>query len=166
MYHIGDCVVYPMHGAGIIENIETKEILGKMQSYYIMRIPIGNLKVMIPLANAEDIGIRDVIDRNAAQNVIKNFRNVKIDFVQNWNKRLRENMVRIKSGDIMEVAAVVKSLMLRERQKGLSTGEKKLLNNAKQIMISEIVVATGSHHTEIENELSVMIDEELSEQTK
>ena len=166
MYHIGDCVVYPMHGAGIIENIETKEILGKMQSYYIMRIPIGNLKVMIPLANAEDIGIRDVIDRNAAQNVIKNFRNVEIDFVQNWNKRLRENMVRIKSGDIMEVAAVVKSLMLRERQKGLSTGEKKLLNNAKQIMISEIVVATGSHHTEIENELSVMIDEELSEQTK
>ena len=166
MYHIGDCVVYPMHGAGIIENIETKEILGKMQSYYIMRIPIGNLKVMIPLANAEDIGIRDVSDRNAAQNVIKNFRNVKIDFVQNWNKRLRENMVRIKSGDIMEVAAVVKSLMLRERQKGLSTGENKLLNNAKQIMISEIVVATGSHHTEIENELSVMIDEELSEQTK
>ena len=135
MYKIGDSVVYPMHGAGVIEGIENKEVLGKTQSYYVMRMPIGDIKVMVPMDTAAQIGMRDVIDKSIAQNVLREFRTVQTDVIQNWSKRFRENMVKIKSGDIFEVAAVVKSLMLRDRQKGLSTGEKKMLSNAKQILI-------------------------------
>ena len=162
MYKIGDSVVYPMHGAGIIEDIEIKEVLGKEQSYYVVRMPIGDMKVMVPMDNAAGVGMRDVIEKAEAERVLKAFRTVETDVIQNWNKRFRENMVRIKSGDIFEVAAVVKSLMLRDREKGLSTGERKMLSNAKQILISEIVVATGDNHETIENRLIGMIDEELA----
>ena len=162
MYKIGDSVVYPMHGAGIIEDIEIKEVLGKEQSYYVVRMPIGDMKVMVPMDNAAGVGMRDVIEKAEAERVLKAFRTVETDVIQNWNKRFRENMVRIKSGDIFEVAAVVKSLMLRDREKGLSTGERKMLSNAKQILISEIVVATGDNHETIENRLIEMIDEELA----
>lgn len=161
MYNIGDSVVYPTHGAGVIEDIEVKEVLGKEQSYYVMRIPIGDMKVMIPMANAKEIGMRDVIDKDKAEEVMRAFRSVETDVIQNWSKRFRDNMVRIKSGNIFEVSAVVKSLMLRDRQKGLSTGERKMLSNAKQIMISEIVVATGNDRDSIEKRLSGMIDDEL-----
>ena len=162
MYKIGDSVVYPMHGAGIIEDIEVKEVLGKEQSYYVVRMPIGDMKVMVPMDNAAGVGMRDVIEKAEAEKVLTAFRTVETDVIQNWNKRFRENMVRIKSGDIFEVAAVVKSLMLRDREKGLSTGERKMLSNAKQILISEIVVATGDNHETIENRLVGMIDEELA----
>lgn len=162
MYKIGDSVVYPMHGAGIIEDIEIKEVLGKEQSYYVVRMPIGDMKVMVPMDNAAGVGMRDVIDQAEAEKVLCAFRTVETDVIQNWNKRFRENMVKIKSGDIFEVSAVVKSLMLRDRQKGLSTGERKMLSNAKQILISEIVVATGVAHNEIEDRLYGMVDEELA----
>lgn len=163
MYKIGDSVVYPMHGAGVIEDIEQKEILGKMQSYYVMRMPIGDMKVMVPMDNAAEIGMRDVICKAQAEKVLESFRTSETDVIQNWSKRFRDNMGRIKSGDIFEVSSVVKSLMLRDRQKGLSTGERKMLSNAKQILISEIVVATGITHDEIEQRLANMIDEELSQ---
>ncbi len=163
MYKIGDSVVYPMHGAGIIEDIEQKEVLGKQQSYYVLRMPIGDMKVMIPMDNATGVGMRDVICREKALKVLEEFRFVETDVIQNWSKRFRENMVRIKSGDVFEVAAVVKSLMLRDRQKGLSTGERKMLSNAKQILISEIVVATGSDHASIEAQLCDMVEEELAQ---
>ena len=162
MYKIGDSVVYPMHGAGVIEDIEQKEILGKMQSYYVMRMPIGDMKVMVPMENAAGVGMRDVIEKAQAEKVLEAFRTVETDVIQNWNKRFRENMVKIKSGDIFEVAAVVKSLMLRDRQKGLSTGERKMLSNAKQILIIEIVVAMGVEHSSIEDRLYGMVDEELA----
>lgn len=163
MYKIGDSVVYPMHGAGIIEDIEQKEILGKQQSYYVIRMPIGDMKVMVPTENAQGVGVRDVIGKKDAEKVMQAFRESETDVIQNWNKRFRENMVKIKSGDIYEVAAVVKSLMLRDREKGLSTGERKMLSNAKQILISEIVVATGIEHGSIEEKLYNMVDEELSQ---
>ena len=163
MYQIGDSVVYPMHGAGVIEDIEQKEILGKMQSYYVMRMPIGDMKVMVPMDNAVEIGMRDVICKAQAEKVLESFRTSETDVIQNWSKRFRDNMGRIKSGDIFEVCGVVKSLMLRDRQKGLSTGERKMLSNAKQILISEIVVATGVTHDEIEQRLTNMIDEEIGQ---
>ena len=164
MYKIGDSVVYPMHGAGIIEDIEVKEVLGQQHSYYVMRMPIGDIKVMVPMENAAEVGMRDVIGKSEAERVLKEFRNVQTDVIQNWNKRFRDNMVKIKSGNIFEVCEVVKCLMLRDREKGLSTGERKMLSNAKQILISEIVVATGGDHSAIEQSLNNMIDEELSAQ--
>ncbi len=163
MYNIGDCVVYPMHGAGIIEDIEIKEILGTKQSYYVVRMPINDMRVMVPQKNAKEVGIRDVIEKEVALEVLSSFRTVHMDIIQNWSKRFRDNMERIKSGDIFEVAAVVKSLMLREKQKGLSSGEHKMLSNARQILVSEIVVATGSNRENIEKQLCDMIEEELCE---
>ena len=161
MYNIGDSVVYPTHGAGVIEGIEQKEVLGKMQSYYVMHIPIGDMRVMVPMENAAEIGVRDVIDKETAEKVLASFRTSEMDIIQNWSKRFRDNMEKIKSGDLYEVCAVIKSLMLRDRQKGLSTGERKMLSNAKQILISEIVVAMQTSRDYIENKLKEMLDDEM-----
>ncbi len=166
MYNIGDCVVYPMHGAGVIEDIEIKEVLGISQSYYVLRMPINDMRVMIPQKNAQEVGIRDVIEKEVAEEVLTSFRSAEMDIIQNWSKRFRDNMERIKSGNIFEVAGVVKSLMLRDKQKGLSSGEHKMLSNAKQIMISEIVVATGDNREDIENKLCNMITQELEVTTE
>lgn len=151
MFNVGDKIVYPMHGAGIIESIEEKEILGEKQNYYIVRIPYGDMKVMIPIKNVDDIGIREVIDSKDVDKVISILKNENVSQVSNWNKRYRENMSRIKSGDIFEVADVVRMLMIRDKEKGLSTGERKMLNNAKQILISELVLVKGMDKDEIEN---------------
>ncbi|SHJ36549.1 transcriptional regulator, CarD family [Geosporobacter subterraneus DSM 17957] len=143
MFNIGDKVVYPMHGAGIIEAIEEKEILGKKRKYYIMKMPLGDMKVMIPLDTVEDIGIREIISLSEVDQVIAVLSDDISKMPKNWNRRYRANMDRIKSGDIYEVAEVVRNLMLRDREKGLSTGERKMLSNAKQILVSEIVLARG-----------------------
>ena len=160
-YNIGDAIVYPMHGAGVIEGIEEKEVLGSLREYYIMRMPYGDMKVMIPLNNLEGIGIRDVISGAEADEVLESFVSVEIAVNANWNKRFRENMVKIKSGNIYEVGAVLKSLMLRDRSKGLSTGERKMLSNARQIFISEMVMAKGSTDGEIEQLLTDIVDRQL-----
>lgn len=143
MFSIGDKVVYPMHGAGIIESIEEKEILGKKRKYYIMKMPLGDMKVMIPLDNVEDIGLRDIISLTEVEQVMAVLNDDISKMHMNWNRRYRANMDRIKSGDIYEVAAVVRNLMLRDKEKGLSTGERKMLGNAKQILVSELVLARG-----------------------
>lgn len=150
MYNVGDRIVYPMHGAGIIESIEEKEILGSKQSYYVVRIPVGDMKVMIPTKNVKGIGIRDVISEQDADRVFSVFGTDNGNSTSNWNKRYRENMVKIKSGNIYEVADVVRSLMLREKDKGLSTGERKMLSSAKQILVSELVLAKNMNALEIE----------------
>ncbi len=150
MYNVGDRIVYPMHGAGIIESIEEKEILGSKQCYYVVRIPVGDMKVMIPTENVKGIGIRDVISEKDADKVFSVLGNDRSNSTSNWNKRYRENMVKIKSGNIYEVADVVRSLMLREKDKGLSTGERKMLNSAKQILVSELVLAKNMNAIEIE----------------
>lgn len=141
MFNIGDKVVYPMHGAGIIESIEEKEILGEKRKYYVMRIPVGNMKVMIPMDNVESIGLREVADSELICMVESILKNDETPMSANWNQRYRANMDKIRSGDIIEVAGVVRNLVLRERQKGLSTGERKMLDNARQILVSEIVLA-------------------------
>jgi len=143
MFSIGDKVVYPMHGAGIIEAIEEKEILGKKRKYYIMKMPLGDMKVMIPLDSVEDIGLREIITLTEVDQVMAVLNDDISKMPKNWNRRYRANMDRIKSGDIYEVAAVVRNLMLRDKEKGLSTGERKMLGNAKQILVSELVLARG-----------------------
>jgi CarD family transcriptional regulator len=154
MFNIGDKIVYPMHGAGVIESIEEKEILGIKQSYYIVQMPINDMKIMIPITNADGVGIRDVISNQEADKVFEALCHNKGCINSNWNKRYRENMIKIKSGNIFEVADVVSSLMGIERDKGLSTGERKMLNNAKQILISELILAKGVDRIEIENIIS------------
>ncbi len=159
MYNIGDKVVYPMHGAGVIEDIEEREILGKTQKYYVMKMPLGDMKVMVPMSNSAEIGIRDVIDEKEADRVLVSFREYVSDYSQSWNKRQRENMMKIKSGDIHEVARVVKALMCRDREKGLSTSERKMLTNAKQILISELVLAKNRAQSDIEEMIEKIVSE-------
>ncbi|MBA4603142.1 CarD family transcriptional regulator [Thermoactinomyces sp. AMNI-1] len=148
MFNVGDKVVYPMHGAGVIESIEEKEILGERQKYYVMRMPIGNMKVMVPLNNVDIIGLREVVDEMTVDKVLKQMKEKDNHDTLNWNRRYRANMDKIKSGDIYEVAEVVCSLMLRDEEKGLSTGERKMLDNARQILVSELVLASDMNEEE------------------
>ena len=149
MYSVGDKVVYPMHGAGVIDSIEEKEILGEKQSYYILKMP-GEVKVMVPTAKAEQQGIRNVIDRTEAEKVINVLEQDETEMEKNWNKRYRDNMDKMKSGNIYEIADVVRNLSFKQKEKGLSTGEKKMLHNAKQILVSELVLAEHATQDEVE----------------
>ena len=141
MFNVGDRVVYPMHGAGTIEGVEEKEILGKTHRYYVLRLPIGDMKVMIPVDNTEGIGLRDVISPSDVDKVMGVLREECTAMSTNWNRRYRHNLEKIKTGDIYEVAGVVRNLASREREKGLSTGERKMLDSAKEILISELILA-------------------------
>ena len=149
MYNVGDKVVYPMHGAGIVDSIEEKEVLGEKQSYYILKMP-GEVKVMVPTQTAEQHGIRNIIDKTEAEKVFNILEQDETEMEKNWNKRYRENMDKMKSGNIYEIADVVRNLSFKQKEKGLSTGEKKMLNNAKQILVSELVLAEHATQDEVE----------------
>lgn len=160
LYSIGDNVVYPLHGAGVIEAIEDREVSGEVLSYYVMRIPFGDMKVLIPVNGADKIGVRDIIPAEEAEKVMEAFGTYEADTNRNWNKRFRDNMVKVKSGNVFEVASVVKSLMIRDKIKGLSTGERKMLTNAKQILISEIVIAKNTTFDEVDSKLRDIVNSE------
>ena len=149
MYNVGDKVVYPMHGAGVIDSIEEKEILGEKQSYYILKIQ-GEVKVMVQISTAEQHGIRNVIDKGEAEKVMNVLEQDETEMEKNWNKRYRDNMDKMKSGNIYEIADVVRNLSFKQKEKGLSTGEKKMLHNAKQILVSELVLAEHATQDEVE----------------
>jgi CarD family transcriptional regulator len=149
MFNVGDKIVYPMHGAGTIDSIEEKDILGEKQSYYILKMP-GEVKVMIPTAKAEEVGVRNIIDKESAERVFGVLERDETEMDKNWNKRYRDNMDKMKSGDIYEVADVVRNLSFKQKEKGLSTGEKKMLTNAKQILVSELVLAEHAPEDEVE----------------
>ena len=141
MYSVGDKIVHPMHGAGIIDNIVEKKVNGMIKHYYILKLPSNGMVVMIPMDHCDEIGIRPVVDSDSAKQVLAAIKTIKVEVTSNWNQRYRENMLRLKSGDLLEVARVVKSLMIRDHQRGLSTGERKMLHSAKQILISELVLS-------------------------
>ncbi|MBQ2942658.1 MAG: CarD family transcriptional regulator [Clostridia bacterium] len=149
MYKIGDKVLYPMHGAGVIEGIEERDIVGEKHKYYTMRVPIGDMKVLIPCEGTENTGLRSIIDEKTADKVILSMEKGEEEELVSWNKRYRDNLLRIKTGNIFEVAAVVRSLMVRDREKGLSTGERKMMMDARHILISELVLAKNADKEEI-----------------
>ncbi len=149
MFSVGDRVVYPMHGAGVIEAIEEKEILGARKKYYVMKLPMGEMKVLIPIDSILQVGLRGVIDKELVPQVIVVLQGEQPEMSANWNRRYRNHLEKIKSGDIFEVAEVVRNLMLRDREKGLSTGESKMLETARQILVSELILVQGQEHAEI-----------------
>lgn len=152
-----------MHGAGVIQAIEEKVIQHEKRQYYVMHIEMGDIKVLIPINNAEDIGVRSIIDRDYTNRVYDVFKQPIVDFNNNWNKRYRENLIKIKSGDILELATVLKSLMIRDKTKRLSAGEKKMLTNAKHILVSELVLADSCKQEESVNDtLNEIVDNELN----
>ena len=162
MFNVGDKIVYPMHGAGTIDAIEEKNILGEKQNYYIIKMP-GEVKVMVPTDKAEEVGVRNIINKEEAAKVMSILGENETEMSQNWNKRYRDNMDKMKSGDIYEVADVVRNLSFKQKEKGLSTGEKKMLNNAKQILVSELVLAEHASQEEVEqlveNKINISFDE-------
>ena len=162
MFNIGDKIVYPMHGAGTIDSIEEKDILGEKQNYYIIKMP-GEVKVMVPTDKAEEVGVRNIINKDEAAKVMAVLGENETEMSQNWNKRYRDNMDKMKSGDIYEVADVVRNLSFKQKEKGLSTGEKKMLNNAKQILVSELVLAEHASQEEVEklvdSKINISFDE-------
>ena len=158
MYNIGDSIVYPMHGAGIIEAIEEREVLDEINQYYILRMPYDDMTVMFPTSGVAADSIRDVISPSEADKVIEYFDGFFEEINSNWNKRYRENIVKIKSGNIYEVAGVVKMLLFRDKTRGLSSGERKMLTNAKQILISELVISKNTTQEKVEKLLSDLVD--------
>ncbi len=157
MFQIGDKIVHPMHGAGIIDSIVEKKVNGVIREYYIMKLPVGSMLVMIPTENSSEIGVRPIVNKEKADEVIASMPEIEVDMEQNWNRRYRENMDRLKSGDLKEVARVVKSLMLRDAERGLSTGERKMLHSAKQIFISEIVLSQGTSYEAVEERINLAL---------
>ena len=140
MFIVGDKIVYPMHGAGIIEEIEEKKILGETRRYYILRVPCGDMKIMIPIESSDGVGVRNVMTELELGDVIDSLQGATTEMSNNWNRRYRENMEKLKTGDAFEVAEVVRNLMRLDKEKKLSTGEKKMLSNAKQILQSEMIL--------------------------
>lgn len=140
MFIVGDKIVYPMHGAGIIEEIEEKKILGEIRKYYILRVPCGDMKIMIPIESCDGVGVRNVMTELELGVVIESLQGETTEMSNNWNRRYRENMEKLKTGDAFEVAEVVRNLMRLDKGKKLSTGEKKMLSNAKQILQSEMIL--------------------------
>ena len=159
MFSVGDRVVYPMHGAGVIEAIEEKEILGSRKQYYVMRLPMGEMKVLIPTDNVLQVGLRGVIEKEKVSEVFVVLKGDQPELSSNWNRRYRNHLEKIKSGDIYEVAEVVRNLMLRDREKGLSTGESKMLETARQILISELILVQGQEQAEIANVLDSIFEQ-------
>lgn len=157
-YEIGDRILYPMHGAGTIEAIEEQEILGEKHAYYVLRLPAGDMKVMLPIKKLSEIGVRDIISAKEGQKVLAAIPGKIANDDTNWNKRYRDNMELLRSGDIYKVLDVVKSLMLRDYIKGLSTGERKMLSNSKQILISELVLSGTTEAEDVENRLADAIE--------
>lgn len=151
MFCVGDKVAHPMHGAGIIDAIVTETVEGARQDYYVFRMPVGGLTLKIPTASSETSGLRGIWDTARIWQLIHDIAGLEVErFAGSWNQRYRENMEKLKSGDLYEVARVIKGLLHRECEKGLSTGERKMLRTAKQILISEMVLSTGEDYSDLE----------------
>ena len=160
MFRVGDKVAHPMHGAGVIDEIVTETVAGAAQDYYVFRMPVGGLTLKIPTASGEAFGLRGIWDLKRIQQLLKDLSGLEEErFTGSWNQRYRENMQKIKSGDLYEVARVIKGLVHRDRERGLSTGERKMLRSAKQILISEMVLSMGEEYHTIESQVNAAMSE-------
>ncbi|MBO9128959.1 CarD family transcriptional regulator [Bacillus sp. 165] len=151
LFQIGDNIVYPMHGAGVIEAIEEKEVLGKTQQYYVVKMVINNMQVMIPINQMSNSSIRPVIDPSALKNVLHIFQYGESDKSLSWKQRYKMNTEKIKTGKIQDGAEVVRDLMRMEREKALNGSEKKMLNNAQEMLMSELGLIEGITENQIKS---------------
>jgi CarD family transcriptional regulator len=141
LYQVGDKVVYPHHGAGTVVKKESREVLGKKREYLTIKILHNDMTVQVPCENAEKVGLRRVIGEKEVGVVIKALTGVSTEMPKNWNRRFKHNRDKMKTGDILELAEVVRNLSLRDHEKGLSTGEKQMFVKAKKILASELMYA-------------------------
>ncbi len=159
MFEIGDKAVYPGHGVGVIEKIETREISGNNKSFYVLKILDNGMTIMIPIDNAEMVGLREIITEFQVPRVfqILKEKDVSIDN-QTWNRRYREYMEKINTGSIFEIAEVLRDLYMLKSGKELSFGERKILDTAKNLLVKEIALAKDAQETEIVQELRAILD--------
>ncbi len=139
MFKVGDKVVYPLYGAGTVEAVEDKLIDGVKANYYVLNVPVGNLKITVSVRKSEALGLRSIHTKAEVADIIKNA--VPIPMSANWTQRNKDNMEILKSGDLFKIVGVFKTLILRERVRSLSSIEKKLLGTAKQIILTEIILS-------------------------
>ncbi len=157
MFQIGDKIVYPMHGAGIVKAIEEKEILGEKRQYYVIQMPINDMQVMIPMGKASHSGIRLVVDTSTLEDVLFSFEHGESDKSLPWKQRYRVNMEKMKTGEIQEGAEVVRDLMRKHKEKALNTSEKQMLDTARKIFISELALIKGL----TENQATDLLDSKV-----
>ena len=157
MFKVGDLAVYPAHGVGLIEKIETQEISGCRQDFYVMRILDNDMIIMIPTNNVENVGLREIIAHTEVDTLysILKKRDVPIDN-QTWNRRYREYMDKIKTGSVFEVAEVYRDLLILKIEKDLSFGERKMLDTARNLLVKEISLAKKVSEEQVEKELDKM----------
>ena len=149
MFQVGDQVCYPMHGIGIVHAIEEQEVLGETKSYYMLRFALGRMTAMVPVDSAENVGLRAVISAAECDKVQDYMREEAVIESDNWNQRYRDNLDKLRQGEIYGVADVVKCLVRRERDKGLSAGERKMFLTAKQVLLAELIAASGKAEEEL-----------------
>ena len=148
MYKVGDKVVYPHHGAGTVVKKEKRTVLGEEREYLQIQILHNDMTVQVPTENADRVGLRKVIDETTVEQVLKALRGSGTTMPKNWNRRFKHNRDKMKTGDILELAEVVRNLSLRDDEKGLSTGEKQMFVKAKKILASELMYAKGMDEEE------------------
>jgi CarD family transcriptional regulator len=141
LFDVGDKVVYPHHGAGMVVKKEKREVLGQTREYLTIKILHNDMTVNVPVESAEQVGLRTVIDEDLVNTVVKALTGGSTEMPKNWNRRFKHNRDKMKTGDIFELAEVVKNLSLRDHEKGLSTGEKQMFVKAKKILASELMYA-------------------------
>ena len=157
-FEVGDSVVYPHHGAGKVLRKEMKEVLGTIREYLTIKILHNDMTVMVPTENAAIAGLRRVIDEETVKKVLAVLQDECSEMPKNWNRRFKHNRDKIKTGDIYELAEVVRNLAIREFQKGLSTGEKQMFTRAKKILSSELMYALGMDEDEVEDHLTEVLE--------
>ena len=159
MFNIGDKVVYPMHGAGIVESIEQNEMFGESENYYIIKMPLDGVKVMVPTNKAENLGVREIACKEVSDKVYTILQGPmeELSMDSNWNKRYNANVGKIKSGTIEEVTEVYKELSHRHMVKGLSLGEKKMLTTSKNILLSELVLSQNETHEILDSKIEELV---------
>ena len=159
MFKIGDMAVYPTHGVGIIESIESKEISGDKQTFYVLRVLGNGMTIMIPTDNADSVGLRQIISQKQVSKVYKILKKKDIEIdAQTWNRRYREYVEKIKTGSIFEVAGVLRDLFLLRLGKDLSFGERRMLDTARNLLIKELSIVKKSTEEGIEKEIKRIFD--------
>jgi CarD family transcriptional regulator len=159
LYQVGDKVVYPHHGAGRIMQIEDKEVLGQQRTYLTIQILHNDMTVMVPVENADRTGLRRVVEERVVDEVIAVLHGNPTKMPKNWSRRYKHNREKLKTGDIFEVAEVVRNLAVRHADKGLSTGEKQMFSKAKKILASELMYARNISEEEATEYLEELLTE-------
>lgn len=160
MFEIGDRIVYPMHGAGVIVEKTLKTILGVEKEYYILSIPVGEIRISVPIDKINDMGIRTIVDESEIESILDILKLKDVEINSNWNARYRENLEKLRLGELEGIAEVFRDLYTLDLDRGLSMAEKKLLHSSKKMLISELSVVEGKKVAEVEKNLENLFKNE------